>query len=138
MTSNNSITQPCPSFNNISILYSHKIRNLGILIYSKLKFDLHTLSLSKYNNYILFIIHSTLLKTAQLLTTSLTLPRLDYCNSDFHIAHLLLNKTLQKKTHWLHITYRITNKICITVNLSLHHMIPDYISIIIWLDYISI
>ena len=96
------------------------------------------------------------LKTAQLLATSLILPRLDCSNSDFHIAPFSLNKTLQKlqndairfifiiskysrqrisplrkELHWLPITSRITYKICLTVHLALHHMIPDYICDII-------
>ena len=36
ITSNNSFTLPSPKFNNISIPYSHKIRNIGIIIFSKI------------------------------------------------------------------------------------------------------
>ena len=70
------------------------------LIDSKLKFDLHTLSISQSINYTLHnsrVIRPYInLKTAPLLATSLLLSRLDYCNSAFHLAPFSLIKTLQK------------------------------------------
>ena len=84
ITINNSFTLPIPTFNTIYIPYSNKLRKVDIIIDSKLKFYLHTFSISQSINYTLHnlrtIIHFINLNTAQLLATSLILPRLDYIN----------------------------------------------------------
>ena len=79
---------PSIRINNQIIKYSSTAQNLGIIFDQKLSFSQYTTSLSKFINRTLHTIRlirpSITTNLAQLLITSLILPRIDYCNSTLH------------------------------------------------------
>ena len=132
--------------NNQIIKYSSTAQNPGIIFYQKLSFSHYTTSLSKSINRTLHAIRlirpSITTNLAQLLVTSLILPRIDYCNSTLHrlsrnyitpftkllysAARIFYRIPKYSRTHitpylkilhWLPITQRIQYKIILLTHL---------------------
>ena len=148
---------PSIRINNQIIKYSSTAQNLGIILDQKLSFSQYTTSLSKSINRTLHTIRlirpSITTKLAQLLVTSLILPRIDYCNSTLHrlprnsiipftkllysAARIVYRIPKYSRTHitpylrilhWLPITQRIQYKIMLLTHLATHHNKPDYLT----------
>ena len=125
-----SINIPSIRINNQIIKYSSIAQNLGIIFDQKLSFSQYTTSLSKFINRTLHTIRlirpSITTKLAQLLVTSLILPRIDYCNSTLH---RLPRNSITSFTKLLYSAARIVYRI---PKYSRTHITP-YLKILHWL-----
>ena len=148
---------PSIRINNQIIKYSSTAQNLGIIIDQKLSFSQYTTSISKSLNRTLHTIRlirpSITTNLAQLLVTSLILPRIDYCNPTLHrlprnsitpftkllysAARIVYRIPKYSRTHitpylkilhWLPITQRIQYKIILPTHLATHRNKPDYLT----------